>query len=417
VPAELDDDVIRHADWNQYVAAEARMFDQVHRALQAKMDPEDRTPINRYNDGSLASPAAFGQDWNRSWMLMPVGQPRGVAVLLHGLTDAPYSMRSLAELYRSEGFVAIVPRMPGHGTVPAGLTREGRKEWEATVEMAMAEATRRAGGRLPVHLVGYSNGGALALLHVMRRIGNGERSGVQRIVLLSPMIEVNTFARYAGLAGIPAFFTRYAKSAWLDVLPEFNPFKYNSFPVRAARESYLVTSELQAATDAVVARGATGQVPPILAFQSVVDDTVTAQAVMTRLFDRLPANGSELVLFDVHRGPVIDPILRPAATAWIRDVFKVQRRYALTVIGTASETDHSAVARSRPAGSSEIRTQALGMVYPATCIRFRTSRCRSPPRIRCTAIGLPAFVCCNSGTSPCVANATRWWCRKTAWAG
>ena len=60
-----------------------------------------------------------------------------------------------------------------------------------------------------------------------------------------------------------------------------------------------------------------GQVPPILAFQSVVDDTVTAQAVMTRLFDRLPANGSELVLFDVHRGRVIDPILRPTATAWI----------------------------------------------------------------------------------------------------
>ena len=208
----------------------------------------------------------------------------------------------LPSCIEAQGFVAIVPRMPGHGTVPAGLTREGRKEWEATVEMAMSEARRRAGGRLPVHLVGYSNGGALALLHVMRRLGNGERSDVQRIVLLSPMIEVNAFARYAGLAGVPAYFGRYAKSAWLDVLPEYNPFKYNSFPVRAARESYLVTSDLQEAMDAVVERGAMGQVPPILAFQSVVDDTVTAQAVMTRLFDRLPANGSELVLFDVHRG-------------------------------------------------------------------------------------------------------------------
>jgi alpha-beta hydrolase superfamily lysophospholipase len=68
---------------------------------------------------------------------------------------------------------AIVPRMPGHGTVPAGLTREGRKEWEAAVDMAMAEARRRSADCLQVHLVGYSNGAALAMLHVMRRIESG----------------------------------------------------------------------------------------------------------------------------------------------------------------------------------------------------------------------------------------------------
>jgi hypothetical protein len=105
-------------------------------------------------------------------------------------------------------------------------------------------------------------------------------------------------------------------------------------------------------------------VPPILAFQSVVDDTVTAQAVMTRVFDRLPANGSELVLYDVHRGRVIDPILRPTATAWIRDAFKVPRNYTLTIIGTASENDPAAVARSRPAGSSEIQARPLDVSYP-----------------------------------------------------
>jgi alpha-beta hydrolase superfamily lysophospholipase len=43
-------------------------------------------------------------------------------VLLHGLTDSPYSLRHIAKLYRERGFVAIGIRMPGHGTVPAGLT-------------------------------------------------------------------------------------------------------------------------------------------------------------------------------------------------------------------------------------------------------------------------------------------------------
>jgi len=364
-PPELDVADIAHADWATWMAAEGHTFARLRRDLPGRMDPEDRTLLNRYVDGSLASPMAYGRDWNRSYVLEPAGAPRGVAVMLHGLSDSPYSMRSVAELYRAHGFVAIVPRMPGHGTVPAGLTREGRKAWQATVDMAMREAARRAQGRLPVHLVGYSNGGALALLHVMHRIANGEDSDAARIVLMSPMIEVNAFARYAGLAGAPALFGRYAKSAWLDLLPEYNAFKYNSFPVRAARESYLVTSDLQEAIAEVAARGAMARVPPILAFQSVVDDTVSAQAVMTKLFDVLPANGSELVLFDVHRNRALDPMLRSAATEWTRDVFAgPPRRYTLTLLGTASDTDPSVVARTRVAGATAVQTTPTGLQYP-----------------------------------------------------
>jgi alpha-beta hydrolase superfamily lysophospholipase len=364
VPAELTAQAIANSSWATYVAAESRMFDSLHRDLQRALEPKDRSPIDRYNDGSLASPQAYGRDWNRSYVLEPVTPARGVVVLLHGLSDSPYSMRSLALLYQRNGFIALVPRMPGHGTVPAGLTREGHAEWEAAVTMAMAEAHRRAGARLPIHLVGYSNGGALALVHVLREIDEHGSTSVQRIVLVSPMIEVNGFARYAGLAGVPAYFGRYAKSAWLDLLPEYNPFKYNSFPVRAARESWLVTQDLQEAMDAVAERNLLTKLPPILAFQSVVDDTVTAPAVMTRLFDRLPANGSELVLFDVHRGRVIDPILRSSATEWTRDVFKVARPYTLTLIGAASEIDAAAVARSRSAGATDISTHSLGEAYP-----------------------------------------------------
>lgn len=365
VPAELSAHAIVRGDWRSYIAAEDRMFDQLHRDLQRKMDPDDLTPLSRYNDASRASPIAFGDDWNRSHVLEPVGQACGVVVLLHGLSDGPYSMRSIAELYRQGGFIAIVPRLPGHGTVPAGLTREGREEWNATVEMTMAEARRRAGGKRPVHLVGYSNGGALAMLHVMRRIQRGEPNDVARVVLLSPMIEVNAFARYAGLAGLPALMGRYAKAAWLDLLPEFNPFKYNSFPVRAARESYLVTSDLRAALDAVAAQGAMAKAPPILAFQSVVDDTVSARAVMTRLFDRLAANGSELVLFDVNRSRAMAPILRASATDWSRDALRVTpRRYTLTIVGNASADDATAVARSLSPGATAVQETSTGLRYP-----------------------------------------------------
>lgn len=365
VPEEPDAAAIAKMDWRAWVQAETAMFDQVHRKLRAQLDPSDHTPLNRYYDESITSPLRFDRDWNRSFVFEPEGEPRGVAVMLHGLTDSPYSMRSLAELYREHGFVVFVPRMPGHGTVPAGLTREGRAEWNAVTDMAVHEAQRRAGDALPIHLVGYSNGAALALLHEMRWIERGQRSDVDRIVLLSPMIEVNRFARYAGLAGVPAFFSRYAKSAWLDLMPEYNPFKYNSFPVRAARESYLVTADLQRSLDTVARQNRIAQLPPILAFQSVVDDTVSARAVMTRLFDVLPDNGSELVLFDVNRSRVMAPMLRPTATNWTRDALQRPRDYTLTVLGVTSQDDAAVLARSRPARAGAITAQPIGMTYPA----------------------------------------------------
>jgi hypothetical protein len=40
---------------------------------------------------------------------------------------------------------------------------------------------------------------------------------------------------------LPAF----AKAAWLGIVPEFNPFKYNSFPVNGAVQSYRLTVALQ----------------------------------------------------------------------------------------------------------------------------------------------------------------------------
>src|SRR5215471_11805589 len=58
-----------------------------------------------------------------------------------------------------------------------------------------------------------------------------------RVLLMTPMIGITRFARFAGLAGLPAVLPPFAKAAWLSVVPEFNPFKYNSFPVNGARES------------------------------------------------------------------------------------------------------------------------------------------------------------------------------------
>ena len=101
VPRELDAEQIDKADWAGYLAKEARLFEDLCLEVSQKLTSGERVPINRYFEGSPVYPPHFSQDFNRSFVLEPNGPPRGVVVLLHGLTDSPYSQRHLAQVYRS----------------------------------------------------------------------------------------------------------------------------------------------------------------------------------------------------------------------------------------------------------------------------------------------------------------------------
>lgn len=171
--------------------------------------------------------------------------PAGAAVFLHGLTDSPFSGRHVLARDREHGFVGLAIRLAGprhrvrraHPRRVAGLA--------AATRLAVREARRRIGPDAPLHLIGYSNGGALALEYALDALEDEALPRIDRLVLLSPMVGVTAFARFAGLAGLPALLPAFERAAWLDVVPEFNPFKYNSFPVNAARQSFLLCDALQ----------------------------------------------------------------------------------------------------------------------------------------------------------------------------
>ena len=230
--------------------------------MRDDLGASERIPANRFYEGSPLYPGHFPHNWNRSYELLPATAPRGAVVLLHGLSDSPYSLRHVAELYRTRGFAAVGIRLPGHGTVPAGLTTARWQDWRAATRLAMREARRLAGPGKPIHLVGYSNGGALAMQYTLDALGNSRLDVPARVVLFSPMIGLTRFARYAGVAGWPALLPRFAKSAWLDIVPEFNPFKYNSFPVNAARQSYELTQELDQQLGTAAANASLAKLPP-----------------------------------------------------------------------------------------------------------------------------------------------------------
>lgn len=332
VPAELSADEIDAADWRGYVAAEDRVRADVVSNVTAKLPDDPRLHFNRYAADSPVNPARFARDWNRSYILEPVGPPKGVVVLLHGLTDAPYSLRHVAQLYQARGWTAIGIRVPGHGTVPGALTKAKWQQWAAATRLAMREAGRRAGGK-PIELVGYSNGGALAVQYQLAALADPALPGARRIVLLSPMVGLTEFARFAGVAGWPAVVPGFAHAAWMGMVPEYNPYKYNSFPVNAARESYRLTAALQDDLDAAVTSGRIAKMPPVLTFQSVADSTVSTPAVIRRLYDVLPANGSELVLFDINRSAALEPLLRRSAAQSLASLVPVRPRdWTLTVV-------------------------------------------------------------------------------------
>jgi len=286
-------------------------------------------------------------------------------VLLHGLTDSPYSLRHIARRYAEHGFVAIGIRIPGHGTVPAGLTDVRWEDWAAATRLAVREARRRVPAPAPLHVVGFSNGGALAVNYSLDAIEDPQLPRADRLVLLTPMIGITRFARFAGLAGLPAMLPPFARAAWLSNLPEFNPFKYNSFPVNGARQSYRLTDSLQAQIQRLARAGQLGTMPPVLTFQSVIDFTVSTPAILTALYAFLPDNGSEIVLFDVNRTVKFGPLLRESSyVALDRLTPTTPQAYRFTAVVNAGDDTDDTVERSIAPGELQAVERPLGLPYP-----------------------------------------------------
>ncbi|MFA1645732.1 MAG: alpha/beta hydrolase, partial [Enterobacteriaceae bacterium] len=122
---------IDQATFADYLRQEGLIFQALQRDVVDKTKGDEQTPLNRYYRNSLVWPGQFTLQGNRSRVLLPEGTPRGTVVLLHGLTDSPYSVQRIAADYQQRGFVAVVPRLPGHGTAPGALSDVEWEQWMA----------------------------------------------------------------------------------------------------------------------------------------------------------------------------------------------------------------------------------------------------------------------------------------------
>lgn len=366
IPNEMRQMEIDKADWDAYLDAEDKIFVEIQHNVVSKTVDNGEPELNRYNSHSPVYPESFADNWNRSYILHPDIPVQGAVVLLHGLTDSPYSLRYIADHYRQMGYVAVGIRLPAHGTLPSALTDIEWEDWLAATRLAVREATKRAGEHLPLHIVGFSNGGALAMKYTLDALDDVQLVMPQQVVLISPMIGVTRFARFAGLAGLPAMLPAFAHAAWLNIVPEFNPFKYNSFPVNAARQSFLLTQVLQKQIIRASRQNKLQQLPPILTFQSLLDSTVSTRAVVKSLYDYLPDNGSELVIFDLNRTVNFRTLFsRSSDMALSRLLPPATRQYSTTLVTNDGRQNGPMIARTTMAGSELTQEQRLNVTYPA----------------------------------------------------
>jgi pimeloyl-ACP methyl ester carboxylesterase len=275
-------------------------------------------------------------------------------------------MRALAETFARQGYYVLALRLPGHGTVPAGLVDVAWEDWYAAVVLAALHAAAKAGAGKPFVAAGHSTGAALVTLYSLRALSDASLPRAHRLYLVSPAIGISPFAAMTNVVSALAFIPAFEKSRWLDVLPEYDPYKYNSFPVNAAKQIYRLTQVVQGTLDAESTAGRLGAMPRVIAFQSIVDSTITARAAVRGLLARLPPKEHELVVFDINRSANLEGWIAPGP---LEDLEKLRAAvdlpFRLTLVANRSPGSRAVAAYARAAGESEVRVESLPYEWPA----------------------------------------------------
>ena len=365
--ADLDEEFTVESDvssFSQYLALENRLFAQLDELVYAEVPQENSNTINRYSRGSLSDPGRWPVNWNRSFELRN-DEPTAGVLLLHGLSDSPYSMRALGERLHKAGAWVLGLRIPGHGTAPSGLVEARWQDMAAAVRLAVSHVQDTVGDK-PIYLVGYSNGGALAIEYTLSMLDDSSLPRPSGVILLSPEIGVSKIAALAVWQARLGHLLGLEKLAWNSVIPEYDPFKYGSFSVNAGDLAHRITIHIQNQLTALQGTGKLEKMPPILAFQSSVDATVIPRALVENLFARLPPATHELVLFDINREVGTEDLLKNDPMKVFGPLLhKFERGYDLTLVTNESEGSHRVVALRNERGEEDSSASAYLNEWPA----------------------------------------------------
>ncbi len=364
-------------DFEGYLRLEARLFDELRfkaegwardglapgctPAPACNVAASEAFAYSRFNRAGPAHRLADGAPFNRSFRLT-LPKPQGHALLVHGLTDSPYSMHALARTLHARGFEVTVLRLPGHGTLPSMMMAMSANDWTAAVRLAARDVAARTPPGQPFYIGGYSSGGTLALQYALDALQDDALRRPDRVLLVSPAIALTPVASLAEVIDLFSVVPLpiLDKVHWQDVSSEFDPYKFNSFPVNASRQINRATRALQRSLADAESAGRLARLPPLVAWQSVVDSTVGSRGVVDEVFARLRDPSHRLVMFDMNRSSALRGVARPAARELIESMAQSPRGYTLDIVSNGERADALvAVHRLFPDGARTSRDTAL----------------------------------------------------------
>lgn len=241
---------------------------------------------------------------------------RGVALLVHGLSDTAFSMTDVATVLAANCFVARTMLLPGHGTRAGDLLAVDERDWRDAVR----HLARQAASEHDTVLLGGVSLGAVLTLDVALEPG----SEIDALLALSPAYALTDWRliRWAPwLRPIMPWVDKDSRDDWA---------RYEAIPMQGIASTVRAKRHLWARLDQGDGeRGGGGVEIPWMLVQSR-DDGIVDTAANRALFTARAVSPSSL-LVEIGRGerpPDLDP-----TTRWLRGDDSAQRVTGVTHVG------------------------------------------------------------------------------------
>lgn len=253
-------------------------------------------------------------------------------LLTHGLTSSPYTMRHLAAFFQQNGFRVMSVLLPGHGTQPGDLLEVTWQEWAKTVAYGAYKLAEEVD---EVYLAGHSIGGALSVYQSLRD------SRVRGLFLFSPALKITRWAAWANLHKLYSWQMPSAK--WVDIKPDLDIYKYESFTKNAAAQTHALTRVLHAQLQHNQSQGKGLDIPVFIAASA--EDMTVKTSVIVEFISRALHPSNKLVLYTTEPEkfrPGISPDFLAAKLELVNSVVPEQRilSSAHTAIVVPPEDSH-----------------------------------------------------------------------------